>query len=219
LIKADLHIHSNYSNDSDISLDKLIERCHKLGLGAVAVSDHGTAVGGLRLVSMRPPFKVIVAEEILTTEGEIIGLFLKETIPSGLSPEETIKRIHQQGGLVNVPHPFDHFRSSAMQAETLERIAVQIDIIEGFNARTIPLQDMSLPRRFAQQHHILMGAGSDAHSIIEVGRGYINMPDFTGSKDFLKAVASSRIHGDNPNLFIYAGTLTRRIARRLRGKH
>jgi predicted metal-dependent phosphoesterase TrpH len=219
LIKADLHIHSNYSGDSDISLDKLVERCRKLGLGAVAVSDHGTAEGGLRLAAMQPPFKVIVAEEVLTTEGEIMGLFLKETVPNGLTPEETIRRVHRQGGLVNVPHPFDRFRSSAVQAGTLDRIASQIDILECFNARTIPLQDLSLPRRFAKLHNIPMGAGSDSHSIIEVGRGYINMPDFTGSGDFVKAVAASQIHGDHPNLFIYAETLTRRITRRLRGKH
>ena len=129
MIKTDLHIHTHYSGDSDIKLEKLVERCRILGLGAIAVTDHGTAEAALTLAAQNTPFKVIVGEEVLTTEGEIIGLFLKETVPGGLSPEETIRRIRQQGGIACVPHPFDRYRSSAMQSATLERIVEQIDIV------------------------------------------------------------------------------------------
>jgi predicted metal-dependent phosphoesterase TrpH len=211
LIKLDLHMHTNYSGDSDITLEKLVERCRKLGLGAIAVTDHGTAEGALALAKQATPFKLIVGEEVASTEGEIIGLFLTETIPNGLSPEETIRRIRRQGGIVCVPHPFDRYRSSAMQAATLERIAAQIDIVETFNARTIPAQNLKLPGEFAKKHHLLEGAGSDSHSVTELGRAYITLPDFDGCEGFLKAMRQAEIHGRRPNITIYLRSLVRRV--------
>jgi predicted metal-dependent phosphoesterase TrpH len=216
LIKADLHIHTRYSGDADTTLEQLIERCRKLGLGAIAITDHGTAEGALALAKRNTPFKVIVGEEVESTEGEIIGLFLKESIPNGLSPEETIKRIRQQGGIVNVPHPFDRYRSSAMQAETIERIAGQIDIVEVFNARTIPAQNLALPGEFADRHKKLKGAGSDAHSAREVGRAHVIMPDFDGQDGFLKAMAKARIDGRHHSPVIYVRSLARRIKKLFR---
>jgi predicted metal-dependent phosphoesterase TrpH len=218
LIKADLHVHTDYSGDSDITLEKLVERCRSLGLGAIAVTDHGTAEGALALAKQSTPFKVIVGEEVLSTEGEIIGLFLKETIPNGLSPEETIRRIHQQDGLVCVPHPFDRYRSSAMQAATLERIAGEIDIVEVFNARTIPAQNLSLPGKFAKAHHLLAVAGSDAHSAAEVGRAYVTNPDFDGHDGFLKAMAQAQIHGHPHSPIIFLRSLVRRTKKLFRSK-
>jgi len=211
LIKADLHIHTCYSGDADTTLEELVKHCLKLGLGAIAVTDHGTAEGALVLEKQNPPFKVIVGEEVESTEGEIIGLFLKETIPNGLSPEETIKRIRQQGGLVSVPHPFDRYRSSAMQKETLERIVDQIDIIEVFNSRTIPAQNLTLPREFADRHKKLKGAGSDAHSVSEVGRVQLVMTDFDGRDDFLKSMTKAQIRGRRHSPVIYIRSLARRV--------
>jgi len=219
LIKADLHVHTHYSGDSDITLEKLVERCQSLGLGAIAVTDHDTAEGAIKLAMQPTPFKVIVGEEVASTEGEIIGLFLKETIPGGLSPEDTIGRIRQQGGLVCVPHPFDHYRSSALQAATLERIAGQIDIVEVFNARTIPAQNLSLPGKFAKSHNLLTGAGSDSHSAAEVGRAYVTIPDFDSPDGFLKAMAQAEVHGLRPSPLIYLRSLARRTRRILRRKH
>jgi predicted metal-dependent phosphoesterase TrpH len=218
LIKADLHTHTFYSGDSDITLEQLVERCRELGLAAIAITDHGTAEGGLALARLSPPFKVIVGEEVASTEGEIIGLFLKETVPNGLTPEETIKRIKAQGGIVCVPHPFDRYRSSAMQAETLERIAGQIDIVEVFNARTIPAQNMTLPGEFAARHHLPGGAGSDSHSAAEVGRAYVTIPDFEGRDGFLKAMAQAQIKARHHSPFIYVRSLARKIRKLLRRK-
>ena len=218
MIKADLHIHTRYSGDSDITLEKLVERCSKLGLGAIAVTDHGTAEGALALAKQATPFKLIVGEEVDSTEGEIIGLFLTESIPNGLTPEETITRIRQQGGIVCVPHPFDRYRSSAMQAATLERIAGQIDIVEVFNARTIPAQNMTLPGEFAARHHLPGGAGSDSHAVAEVGRAYVTIPDFNGRDEFLAAMAQAQIKARHHSPFIYVRSLARRIKKLLRRK-
>jgi predicted metal-dependent phosphoesterase TrpH len=218
MIKADLHIHTKYSGDCDTPLEKLIERVQELGLGAIAVCDHSTAEGALKLQQMAP-FKVIVAEEIASTEGEIMGMFLRETIPSGITPEEAIKAIRVQGGLVCIPHPFDHYRSSAVQRATLDRVVQDIDILEVYNSRTLPMQDRTLPYKFAQAHHLRLGAGSDAHSLAEVGRAYVEIADFDGPQAFLKVMAESRVHGNHTGPFLEAGRLARRITRRMRGRH
>ncbi|MCL2706568.1 MAG: PHP domain-containing protein [Dehalococcoidia bacterium] len=218
MIKVDLHIHTHYSGDSDTSLEQLTERCQKLGLGAIAVTDHGTAEGALKLSRQNTPFKLIVGEEIESSEGEIIGLFLKKSIPCRLSPEETIRRIREQGGLVCIPHPFDRYRSSAMQSATLERIADQVDIIEVFNARTIQLQNLKLPNEFAGRHHLLAGAGSDAHSLAEIGRAYIVIPDFNSRDEFLQNMTHAKIYGKRPSMAIYCRSTLRRVRKILKRK-
>ena len=194
MIKADFHVHSNYSGDSINTCEKIIEQAIKNNLGCIAVCDHGNINGSVALNKMELPCKVIISEEIKTTEGEIIGLFLKETIPNLMSPEDTIKAIREQDGLVCIPHPFDPYRNSAMQEKTLERIHDLIDIVEVRNSRTIPLQKMSRLTDFAKKYGKLQGAGSDAHVPNEIGRTYVEMPDFTGSDDFLEALSHATVH-------------------------
>jgi predicted metal-dependent phosphoesterase TrpH len=190
-----------------------------VGLGCIAVADHNTAAGSLKLKEMAPPFKVIVAEEILTPEGEIIGLFIQETIPPDLSPEEAIRRIHEQGGLACIPHPFDRFRPSAMQGKTLERIVSLIDIVEVANARTLPFQDLSLPLQFARKHNKPMGAGSDSHTLAEIGRAYVEMEDFETPQQFLEHLKSGVVHRYQVSVAAHARTLAGRLARKVVGRH
>jgi predicted metal-dependent phosphoesterase TrpH len=189
-----------------------------MNLDCIAVCDHGTIEGAV-LMQQTAPFRVIVAEEILTTKGEIMGMFLKETIPSGFSVMETIKRIREQNGKVCIPHPFDPYRSSALQLDTLENIKDEIDLMEVFNARTIPLQNMSKPRDFARKHALRMGAGSDAHTPGEVGRAYLTMPDFNNQDDFLEAIEKAEIHGRSANLLLFAWGMGGRLRRKVFGKH
>lgn len=219
MIKADLHIHTTYSGDSEIKPEQLIPRVQEAGLNCIAVVDHNTAEGSLKIAAMSPPFKVITGEEILTPEGEIIGFFLKETIPRGLSPEEAIRLIHAQGGLACIPHPFDRFRSSAMQQKTLERIAPLIDIIEVANARTLPFQDLSQPERFAAKYAKPAGAGSDSHTLAEVGRTYVGLADFNGPVEFLQALIKGDIHRYKISAVAQAKLLTGRLARKMVGRH
>ena len=121
--------------DCNTPLDRIIQRCRDLEINCIAIADHGTAEGGLKLQKMAP-FTVIVAEEIMTTQGEIMGMFLQETIPSGSTPQETVKRIREQGGLVNIPHPFETIRGSALKDRAIEEIAAQIDLMEVLNSRS-----------------------------------------------------------------------------------
>jgi len=219
LIKADLHIHTCYSGDSDITLDKLIEQCQRIGLGAIAVTDHGTAEGALELSRRSLPITLIVGEEIASSEGEIIGLFLKESIPNKLSPEDTIQRIRDQEGIVCIPHPFDRYRSSAIQESTFDRIVGMVDIIEVFNSRTIPFQNLKLPDEFAQKHQLLRGAGSDSHSTAEIGRAFVTIPEFSNREEFLQSMAESEIIGKRADIAVYYRSLLRRTRKLVKGNN
>jgi len=199
-----------YSMDCNNRLEHVIERCQKIGINCIAIADHGTAEGALRAQSLAP-FQVIVAEEILTPVGEVMGMFLKETIPSHLSLEETISRIRAQGGLVCVPHPFDTLVRSALGGRILEELADEIDIVEVFNARS-PLPGASRKAlTFAQKHGIPKSAGSDAHTIHEIGNAYVEMPEFNGKDDFLQALTKGRIFGHRTSPFAHFASAWNRI--------
>jgi predicted metal-dependent phosphoesterase TrpH len=196
-----------------MSLDRVINRCQKIGINCIAIADHGTAEGALKAQSLAP-FTVIVAEEILTPHGEIMGMFLKDTIPSGLSAEQTISRIRAQGGLVCIPHPFDTFRRSALDGRILEELAEQIDIIEVFNSRSPFPLDSTKALMFAQKHSIPGSAGSDAHTPHEIGNAYVEMPEFNGKDDFLQALAKGNILGRRTIPLVHFASAWARLRKR-----
>ncbi len=205
MLKADLHIHSAYSMDCGTPLEKIIERCLEVGINCIAIADHGTAEGALKAKSMAP-FPVIVAEEILTPHGEIMGMFLNETIPSGLSVDETLARIRQQGALVCTPHPFDSVTRAGLNSRVLSQIADQIDVVEVFNARS-PLHFTSKKSlAFARKHNIPGSAGSDAHTLGEIGNAYVEMPEFEDKLSFLKSLAQGKIYGKRSSPLVHIAT-------------
>lgn len=212
LLRADLHIHTRYSMDCDTPLEKIVNRCQENGINCIAIADHGTIEGALKLQTIAP-FPVIVAEEILTPHGEIMGMFLKDGIPSGLSVSETISRIRAQGALVCIPHPFDIFRQSALGAKTVEEIADQIDVIEVFNSRTL-FQSSAKAEIFAQKYGIPRSAGSDAHTPSEIGKACVEMPEFNGRDDFLNALAKGKVCGRKTNPLIHFGSAWIRLKKR-----
>ena len=194
MIKIDLHVHTCYSDDSLTPLDTIVEVCRRKGLDAVAITDHNAIEGALALHEIAP-FPVIVGEEIKTTRGEIIGLFLSEVIPKGLSPQETIAAIREQGGIVYVPHPLDRVRRSPVGPRVLDSILEQVDALEIFNSRVLLPSDNERARRLAEARGIPGGAGSDAHTAREIGRAYVEMPTFDGPEDFLDKLHRGTIHG------------------------
>jgi len=198
LLKADLHVHTEYSMDCSMPLDAVIERCQELGINCIAVADHGTIEGALEMQRIAP-FNVIVAEEILTPHGEIMGMFLKETIPSGLSVEETIAQIRAQDGIVCIPHAFDIFRPSTLGERIVEEIASEIDVIEVFNARSLLHRSSEKALAFARKYSLARSAGSDAHTLGEIGNAYVEMPEFKGRDDFLPALARGKVRGHRTN--------------------
>ena len=214
MLKADLHIHTKYSMDCNTSLEKVISRCLETGINCIAVADHGTIDGALKMQSLAP-FPVIVAEEILTPHGEIMGMFLKENIPSGLSVEETIARIRAQGGLVCIPHPFDIFKQSALGDKIVGALLDQIDIIEVFNSRSPLLRYSAKAQVFAQKYGITKSAGSDAHTPYEIGNAYVEMPEFSGKDDFINALEKGKIFGHRTNPLVHFGSAWARLKKQL----
>jgi predicted metal-dependent phosphoesterase TrpH len=210
-------MHTEYSMDCNTPLEKIVSRCLELGINCIAISDHGTAEGALRMREISP-FKVIVAEEILTPRGEIMGMFLEETIPSGLSVEKTLSRIKAQGGLVCIPHPLDPFRHSALRSETLEEIADQIDIIEILNARCLSSRNSSEVLAFASKYGLARSAGSDAHTVGEIGNAYVEMPEFNGKDDFLQALEKGKICGHRTNPLIHFASIWTKLRKKLQSQ-
>ena len=153
-----------------------------------------------------------------SSEGEITGLFLKETIPRGLSPAETARRIKEQGGLVSIPHPFDRFRREVISRSALYEVLPYADIVEAFNSRNNLSADDRKAQEFANEHGLLTSGVSDAHTLIELGRTYVLMPEFDGTPDgFKQALAQGTIVGRRMSPLIHVLTTLTKLKKRLTG--
>jgi predicted metal-dependent phosphoesterase TrpH len=194
-IKVDMHMHSERSPDSRMRPAEQARRIKETGLDVVCATDHNTIEGGLRLREIADGFRVIVGEEILSRDGEIIGLFLERTIPPRLSAEETIARIRDQGGVVSIPHPFSRNRLNHIRAAALERIRASIDAIEIFNAREAFTSDNLRAARYAGAHGIAGAVASDAHRPAEVGAAWLEMDDFIDQAGFVAALRTGTVNG------------------------
>ena len=214
MLKADFHMHTHYSPDSEVTPEKMVARCIEVGLNCIAVTDHNTTEGAFRVRDLAP-FTVIIAEEVGTSEGEVTGLFLQETIPRGLSPLDTVRRIKEQGGLVSLPHPFDRFRSEVITRSGIEDVLPYADIVEVFNSRNNMNADNRKAHEFASEHGLLTSGVSDAHTLIELGRTYVEMPEFDGTPEgFKAALAQGQIHGRKMSPLIHAVTTMTKIKKR-----
>lgn len=214
ITKADLHLHTCYSMDCAMSLEQIIDRSLKIGINCLAVTDHNTIEGALRLKEIAS-FQIIVGEEILTTGGEIIGLFLATEIPGGLSPEETVRRIKSQGGLVCIPHPYDTLRLSASRDSMFESLMPEIDIIEVFNARSLFPSATNKAWQLAQKYGKPMSAGSDAHSPQEIGNAYVEMPPFEDKETFITSLEQGKIGGSRSSPIVHFHSTWARLKKQL----
>jgi predicted metal-dependent phosphoesterase TrpH len=164
-------------------------RCRQLGLSPIFLTDHEGIAGAQSLLDAGEP--TVVGQEILTTEGELIGLFLKEPVPSRLSPEMTVDAIKAQGGLVYLEHPYDTGRRN-LREEAIERIAGQIDIVEVFNGRSQP-ETNRRAEELRSTLGVAAGAGSDAHTLREIGSVFVEMEAFDGAHDFLAKLRNGSV--------------------------
>lgn len=193
-MKVDMHLHTRGSFDCLSDPDAVVARAAECGLDMICVTDHNELDVALDLAA-RHPGRVVPGEEVKTAEGvDIIGLFLHERIPKGTPARATCERIRAQGGIVYVPHPFAGGKGGG--GRILDGIADLIDALEGFNAR---IHDPALnerAQRWAQERGLPLGAGSDAHTLREVGRAYVEMPAFDGTPaGFLSSLRRGTLHG------------------------
>ena len=194
-IVCDLHTHTSWSHDCSVSARALLAAAEEIGLGAIAVTDHNVFGGAREAVELARDRRLIViaGEEMKTKgQGEVIGLFLQEEIPRGLSFEDTIAAIRAQGGLVFLPHPFDR-RHAIPDPATLHRHLAEIDVLEVYNARLLKETYNDEALRFARKYNLLQGAGSDAHVLPGLGTGAVRMREFRTPEEFLWSLRSAEI--------------------------
>jgi hypothetical protein len=203
MIDIDLHMHTDHSSDCATPVEVLIETARDRGFGAIAVTDHNEISGALAAADVAAgmdDFKVIVGEEVKTAEqGEVIGLFIEEKIPRGMSMAETIAEIGRQGGLVYVPHPFDRMHSVPDYEHLLDMVE-QIDFMEVFNPRVAVTSFNEEAERFARKYNIIPAAGSDNHVAQGLGSVRVTLPDFDGPEEFLEAMREAEITRRHKNL-------------------
>lgn len=200
-MKIDLHCHSEASPDCSTPLVLFPARCRERGVRIQAITDHNVIWGAKKLQELveeerikkaGAPLTIIVGEEVSTTQGEIIGLFLREPVAAGMSPKETVIAIKEQGGLVLLPHGFDPLKRWRLQPAALETVADRIDIVETFNARISQLRWNQAAVDWSRLHNLPMSAGSDAHTLADIGSAWVEVPvqSIQTPQDLLRALQS-----------------------------
>lgn len=233
MISVDLHLHTCYSYDCATPLSDVVRGCRRAGLDCVAITDHNTISGALRLRD-EGEFRVIVGEEISTTHGELLGFFLNKPVPRGLSPQETVGRIKEQGGLVCMPHPLGRkpYRSKGNMGSSLdgrflpssellhanrlltEDVLAALDLIEVINCRTPFASTWASMRRLAEMCGLPQTAGSDAHTQGEIGHARVVMPDFHDAASFLEGVRSAELSGTRSSASVHFASMYAKLRRR-----
>lgn len=186
MLRMEFHCHTIASKDSLTHPRALVEMCRRKGIDRVVVTDHNTIVGA-RAARALDPERVIVGEEIFTTRGEILAAFVTEEIPAGLTPQETIRRLREQGAFISVSHPFDRLREGGWREDDLLEIFPDVDAVEVYNSRCMFPRFNREAREFARKYNVAGTVGSDAHAAFELGRSLLNLEPFEGA-DGLRAV-------------------------------
>jgi predicted metal-dependent phosphoesterase TrpH len=195
MVRVDMHSHTMWSGDSTTTPDELEAAVRQSGIDVLCITDHNAIKGAVAMAN-RLPCRVVVGEELRTHSGEIIGLFLTEHIPFGISARDAALRIREQGGVVYIPHPFDPLRNNLSLA-ALDALVEDglVDAIEVFNAKTSLSSLNAQARSFADTHRLAGGAGSDAHVPDALGAAYVEMADFDGPTEFLAALHAAEVVG------------------------
>lgn len=200
-VKVAIHLHTHYSYDSNLAPAALVDAARRMGLDWIAVTDHDEIDGALEARSLGG-VNVIVGEEISTTHGHLIGLFLNRRIPPGMSASETIDDIRSQGGLALAPHPFCTLCDNSLQ-DSIEGLADRLDAVEVYNAQNpLPWQDRRAAA-FAERSGLTGYVGMDAH-LRWLPATYQEMREFHGAQDFLNSLAHAELHAARVGFRYYA---------------
>ena len=199
------HIHTEYSPDSCVSLDRLYKCLLKNKISGVIITDHNTTNGAFKFKQKYGcKLDVIIGEEIMTKKGEIIGMFLKEGIPKGLTPEETIRRIKKQSGLVCIPHPFDRKRyKTCLELDSIIKNKDNIDIIEIFNGRVIESEFNKSAEKLSHDLNKPCIYGSDSHSCYELKYNCCDFKNNLTRGNFIESLKYINIYNKRTNKSIH----------------
>lgn len=202
-IKTLIHLHTDYSYDSDITLDALARFVAAEGIGCVAVTDHDCIEGAMRFRQLTDA-KVIIGEEVSTRDGHLIGLFLEEHVRAGMSAQDTALAIREQGGLVLLPHPFIRAIGCGLGSVSW-KIAHLVDAVEVNNGQNLLRTPDRRAERFADRLGLIKYVGADSHMTMSIAPCYQEMGDFTTPQAFLSALASANlVRGRHPLKFFAA---------------
>ncbi len=215
-IRIDLHLHTAGSWDSISDPEAVLQRARARGLARIAITDHDRLGVALRMAE-RYPDEVIPGEEVRTAEGiDVIGLYLHDEIPRGTPAREVCRRIRAQGGLVYLPHPYAPGKGGS--GRLAEELVPHLDVVESFNARLRGGDRNRAARELAERHGLLQGAGSDAHTLGEVGSTWVELPEHpNGPEGLRRALASATIHGEEAGLHVFVGSNWAKLRRKLPG--
>ncbi|HML21477.1 MAG TPA: PHP domain-containing protein [Aggregatilinea sp.] len=201
----EMHCHTEWSKDSLNRIEQVQRAAQRRGINRILVTDHNTAEGALKWAQIDPDL-FIPGEEVMTTQGELLAWFVKESVPARLTPEETIRRLRDQGAVISVAHPFDSVRKGAWAEENLDRIVDLVDCIEVFNARCFFDGDNLKAQTYALAHHKPGTAGSDAHIPYEYGRAMMRVAPFDDAEGLLDAIQGGEIVARRSAWWVHGGS-------------
>ncbi len=187
MISLEFHCHTHASKDSLTLPADLIAAARRKGIDRVVITDHNS-IAGAREAQAIDPELIIIGEEIMTTKGEILAAFVQEEIPAYLTPQETIRRLKEQGAFISVSHPFDELRKGGWKESDLLEILPFVDAIEVYNSRCMFPRFNRRAELFAREHNIAGTVGSDAHAAFEVGRSLMLLDQFTGPEGLRQVI-------------------------------
>ncbi len=194
MLNVEFHCHTFASKDSLARPEDILRASLRKGIDRVVITDHNTLRGARDAVKLDPQH-FIMGEEILTTGGELLAAYVQEEIPRGLPYMEVLKMLKEQGAFISVSHPFDATRNGHWELKDLEAILPYIDAVEVFNSRCTFADANDQALAFARQHGLPGTAGSDAHGVIELGRAFLSVPEFTDAASLRQAVRSGQVTG------------------------
>jgi predicted metal-dependent phosphoesterase TrpH len=218
--RIEFHCHTIFSKDSLTKPRDLLAACRRKGIDRVVVTDHNT-IAGARAAQSLDPERVIVGEEIMTTRGEVLAAFVSEEIPKGLTPQETIRRLKDQGAFISVSHPFDTMRKGGWKEPDLLEILPDVDAIEVYNSRCMNPRFNREARQFAEKHNLAGTVGSDAHVTFELGRSLMLLEPFEGPEELRKIIRTGtpKVRWSPPWVHFTSryATLYKKVTQALRG--
>ena len=219
---VDLHVHTSASFDSIASPESVVKAAAGRGLTHLAITDHDRIDGALQAREIArkhaPELTIIVGQEIKTRDGDLIGVFLEETIPSDLPPADAIAAVRAQGGLVGIPHPFDRFRGSLLEDDVMASVAPLVDWVEVHNARIMVGNGNERAAKFAAANRMRGVAVSDAHAAMEIGVAYVVLDgDPSSPAGLLAALPGMELVSGRATFFVRAMTPIAKLVQMIRG--